>query len=132
MPPGQQAQKPVGAAGGVLVDVGVPTGGERQVQVMRKAGAEHAHFAGAGDVNQVGTKALEHFADEGNVAQKRGVEAEIFFESEGEKAAGQFEGPDVAVFDDGLGAIAGAHAEEREDCGGGRRPQNGGWCGRRR
>ena len=77
-----------------------------------RPGAEHADLAGAGDVDEVGLEALEDFADEGDVAEKGGIEAEIFFEGKGEKAAGQLEGPDVAVFSDGLGAVAGADAEE--------------------
>ena len=79
---GQQAQKPIGAARRVLVHVGVPTGGKGQTEVVREPRAQEADFAGAGDVNQVGLEALEHFADERNVAQKRGIEAQIFFESE--------------------------------------------------
>ena len=77
-------------------------------------------------------KAFEHFTDERDVAQKRGIEAQIFFESEGEEAAGQLEGPDGAVFDDGLGADLRRERTERADCDAARRPQSGGWCGRPR
>jgi hypothetical protein len=82
--------------------------------MMREARAQHADFTGAGDVDQLGLKALEHFADEGHVAQKRRIEAEVFFKSNGEEAARQLEGPHAALFRDGLGAVPGADAKERE------------------
>ena len=41
-----------------------------------------------------------------------GVEAEVLFEGEGEEAAGELEGPDVAVLDQSLRAISGADTEE--------------------
>ncbi len=47
-----------------------------------------------------------------NVAQKCGIEAEIFFERKGERAARQFQGPHIAVFDESLGAVAGADAKK--------------------
>jgi hypothetical protein len=65
-------------------------------------------------VDQVGLETLDHLADEGDVAEIRGVVAKVFFEGEGKKAAGQLEGPDVALFDERLGAVTGADAEERE------------------
>ena len=79
---------------------------------VRQPRAQHADFAGPGDVNQVGLEALQHFADQRNVAQKRRIEAQIFFESKGKKAARQLQRPHVAVFDEGLGAVAGAHAQK--------------------
>ena len=109
---GQQAQKPVRAPRRVLMHVGVPTGGQRQPQVVRQPRAQHAHLAGAGDVNQIGLEALQHLADQRNVAQKRGIEAQVFFQGKGKKAARQLQGPHVAVFDDGLGAVSGADAEK--------------------
>jgi hypothetical protein len=57
-------------------------------------------------VNQIGLKALQHFADQRNVAQKRGVEAQVFFQSKGEKAARQLQRPNIAVLRDGLSAVA--------------------------
>src|ERR1700753_4042882 len=54
----QETQQPVGAAGQVLVDVGVPGCCERQVAVVGEAGAEHAHFTGAGDVDEVRLEAV--------------------------------------------------------------------------
>jgi len=48
------------------------------------------------------------------MAQKSRIEAEVFFKRKGEEAAGQFQRPHVAVFEDGLGAIAGAHAQKRQ------------------
>ena len=59
-----------------------------------------------------GWKRSEHFADQRDVAQKRGIEAQVFFEREGEKAARQLERPHVAVFDECLSAVAGAHAKK--------------------
>jgi hypothetical protein len=48
------------------------------------------------------------------VAQKRGVEAQVFFQSKGEKAARQLQRPDITVFGEGLGAVAGADAQKRK------------------
>jgi hypothetical protein len=48
------------------------------------------------------------------VAEIDGVQAEVFFEGEGEKPAGQLEGPDRAILDDGRSAAAGADAEKGE------------------
>ncbi len=59
-----------------------------------------------------GWKRLEHLVHEGNVAQKCGIVAEIFFKGEGEEAAGQLQRPDVAFFEEGLGAVSGADAEK--------------------
>ena len=74
------------------------------------------NIAGTSDVDEVGTKTIEYINDKRNMAQKRGIEAQIFFESEGEEAAWELEGPGGAVFDDGLGAgpkgRPGAHAKE--------------------
>jgi hypothetical protein len=78
--------------------------------MVRQPGTQHADFAGACDVNQIGFETLQHLADQGDVAEKGGIEAEVLFEGEGEEAAGQLKGPDVAVFEDGLGAVAGADA----------------------
>ena len=77
-----------------------------------QARAQHAHFAGTGDVNQVGPEALQHFIDDGDVAQKGGIVAKILFERERKSAARQFEGPDIAIFDESLGAIAGADTQK--------------------
>src|SRR5580700_10288378 len=92
--------------------VGVPACGQRHLKMMREARAQHADLAGAGDVDDLRLKALEHFADEGNVAQEGGIEAQVFLEREGEKAARQLEGPHAAVFSDGAGTVAGAHAQK--------------------
>jgi hypothetical protein len=82
--------------------------------MMGQTGAEHAYFAGSGDVDEVGAEAVEDFSNEGNVARKCRVEAEVFFESEGEDAARKFEGPDVAIFDECLATVTGANTEERQ------------------
>jgi hypothetical protein len=82
--------------------------------MVGEACAEHADFAGSGDVDEVWAEAVEDFSDERDVAGEGGVEAEVFFEGEGEDAAGELEGPDGAVFDEGLTAVSGADAEEGE------------------
>jgi hypothetical protein len=96
--PGQQAQKPVGAARRVLVYVRMPACGQRDMHAARQERAEDSHFAGAGNVNQVGSEPLQHVADEREVAQKHGIEAQILFKREGKKTARQLEGPNIAVF----------------------------------
>ena len=82
--------------------------------MVGEPGAEHAHFAGTGNVDQVGLEALEDFANEGNVAQKSGVVAKIFFEGKREKAARQLQAPDVAFFQNCLGPVSGSDAKKRE------------------
>jgi hypothetical protein len=46
------------------------------------------------------------------MAEIGGVEAEVFLDGEGKKAARQLERPDAAPFKEGLGAVAGADREE--------------------
>ncbi len=46
------------------------------------------------------------------MAKENRIEAQIFFEHEREKAARQLQRPHVALFDDGLRAVARAHAEK--------------------
>jgi hypothetical protein len=65
-------------------------------------------------VDEVGLEAVEGFGDERQVAEPGGVEAEILLDGEGEKAAGELEGPEIAFFKEGLRAVAGADAEERK------------------
>jgi hypothetical protein len=96
------------------MNVGVPARRQGKMKMVGQPGAQHANLAGAGDVKQVGLETRENLFDEGNVAQKGGVEAEILFEGEREKSAGQLEGPDVAVLGESLGAITGANAEKRQ------------------
>jgi len=54
---------------------------------VRQECAEKSDLAGAGNVNQVGPEPLQHIGDERDVAQKRGIEAQVLFKSEGKKAA---------------------------------------------
>ena len=77
---------------GVLVDVGVPGGGEGDAELVGEPGSEEAEFAGAGDVDDVGTEADEFALDAGEVADEEGVEGEIFFDADGGEAAGELEG----------------------------------------
>jgi len=63
-------------------------------------------------VNQIGLKSLEDIGDERKVAQVGRIKAQVFFQRKGQKAPRQLEGPDVAVFDESLGAVAGTDAEE--------------------
>jgi len=80
--------------------------------MIGEARAEHTYFAGAGDVNEIGPKAVENFTDDRNMPRERWVEAEIFFECEGEDAARQFESPDIAVLNKRLLAITSANAQK--------------------
>ena len=86
--------EPVEAAGGVLVDVGVPGGGEGDAELVGEPGSEEAELAGAGDVDDVGAEAEEFALDAGDVAGEEGVEGEVFFDADGGEAAGEFEGPE--------------------------------------
>ncbi len=114
MPLGEQAQKPLGTAGRVFVEVGVPACRQRHAETMRKPRTDHSDFAGAGDVDEVGLEALKRFGNEGQVAEIGGIEAEILFEGEGEKAARQLQRPHAAFFNESLWAVTGADTKERE------------------
>ncbi len=81
---------------------------------MRQSSAQHPHLARPGNVNQVRLEALQHSLNQRNVTQKRRVEAKVFFECKGEKAARQFQRPQIAVFGDRRRAVSGAHAQERQ------------------
>src|SRR5580693_9111112 len=96
------------------MNIGVPACGERQMKMVRQPRAENSNLAGPGDVDQVRLEALQRFVDERNVAKENRIEAQIFFKDERKKAARQLQRPDVALFNDGLRAVACAHAEERE------------------
>ena len=61
-------------------------------------------------MDQVGLEALQNLADQRNVAQKGWIEAQVFFEGKGEKAARQLQRAHAALLDDGLCALSGADA----------------------
>ncbi len=63
-------------------------------------------------MDEVGPKAVEDFSDKRDVTRKGGVEAEVLFEGERENSSRQFEGPDIAFFDEGLIAISCANTEK--------------------
>ena len=107
---GEMAGEPMHAAAGVLVDVSVPGGGERNAVAPGERGAEDAELAGAGDVEDVRTEAAEGAIDGARVAGEEGVEEEIFFEGDGGARAREFES--VEVVDGGGRGGAGADAEE--------------------
>jgi hypothetical protein len=109
---GQQAQQPVGAASQVFVDIRVPRSGQRQVAMVCQTSAKHSNLARSGDVDEIGMEAVQHLSNEGNMARKGWIEAKVSFESEGEDASGQFEGPDITLFGEGLSTIARADAKE--------------------
>ena len=80
-------REPTHPTGCVLVQIGVPAGDERHVELVGEVGSKEAEFAGAGDVDDVGAKGSNGGGDEVGVAKKEWVEAEIFFEMHGEWAA---------------------------------------------
>jgi len=79
--------EPAHAAGSVLVQIGVPAGDEWNVELMGEVGSKEAEFAGAGDVDDVGTEGADGRGDEVGIAEEERVEAEIFFDLHGERAA---------------------------------------------
>ena len=107
----QMAGEPAHAAGGVLVDVGVPGGGERDVVAPGEPGAEDAELAGTGDVEDVGTEGAEGSVDGAGVADEEGIEVEIFFKGDGGAGTWELEGVEVGRRGGGWGR-AGADAEE--------------------
>ena len=109
---GEAVGEPVEAAGGVLVDVGVPGGGEGDAELVGEPGSEEAELAGAGDVDDVGAEAEEFALDTGEVTEEEGVEGEIFLDADGGEAAGEFEGLELAGLLEAGFAFAGADAEE--------------------
>jgi hypothetical protein len=92
--------------------VGVPARRQWQSQVVGEPRPQHSHLARPGNVNQVRLESFQHFPDQGNVAQKPGIEAQIFLEREGQEPARQLQRPDVSLFPIGLGLIAAAHAQK--------------------
>jgi hypothetical protein len=60
--------------------IGVPTGGQGHFQTVGQPGAQHPELAGTGDVDQVGFEALQNFADQRNMADKRRIETQVFFQ----------------------------------------------------
>jgi hypothetical protein len=109
---GEAVGKPAEAAGGVLVDVRVPGGGERDAQIVGEPGSESAELAGTGDVDDVGAEAEEFALDAGEVAGKERVEGEILLEADGGEAAGELEGLELAGLLEAGFSFAGADAEE--------------------
>ena len=81
------AGEPAHAAGGVLVEIGVPGGDEWDVELVGEVGSKEAELAGAGDVDDVGAEGADGGGDEVGVAEEEWVEAEIFFEMHGEWTA---------------------------------------------
>ena len=55
----EESSEPGGAAGGVLVDVGVPAGDQRDVELPGEVGAKDAELAGAGDVDDLGLEGAD-------------------------------------------------------------------------
>ncbi len=83
------------------------------MHVVRQPRAEDADFAGAGDVDQIGLEPLKGTSPmSGMWRRNAGSKRRSFSRGEGKKAARQLKGPDVAVFDQGLGAVSGAHAKK--------------------
>ena len=89
------AGEPDHAAAGVLMDVGVPGGGERDAVTPGEPGAEDAELGGTGDVDDVGAEGAEGAIDGAEVAEEEGVEEEVFLEGDGGAGAGQLEGVEV-------------------------------------
>jgi len=75
--------EPAHAAGGVLMQIGVPAGDEGDAELMGEVGSEEAELAGAGDVDDVGAEGADGGGDAVVVAEEEGVEAEVFFEVDG-------------------------------------------------
>ena len=86
------ARQPPHPPGGVLMDVGVPARRERDAELVREVGTEDAELAGAGDVDDVGAEGADRVRDEAGVAEEQRVEAEVFFEVNGQRRAAQLEG----------------------------------------
>lgn len=102
--------EPVHATAGVLVDVGVPGGGEWDAVAPSEVRAKEAELAGAGDVKDVRAEGAEGAIDDASVAEEEGIEVEIFFERDGGAGARELQG--VEVVDGGGWGGAGADAEE--------------------
>src|SRR5271170_7515642 len=92
--------------------VGMPGGGERQMQVIGKRRSEHAVFAGAGDVDDVRTEFLERANDQREMANESRVEGEAFVEIERQDTAAKFECLELTFNKQAGLAIPGTHAEK--------------------
>ena len=92
--------------------IGVPACRQRQIVVARDGNAEHSDFAGAGDVDEIGIEAFQNFIDDGQMAQIGRVEAQVFFEWNGEENPRELQGPDIADFFECPWPMSGAYAEK--------------------
>ena len=111
---GSRRSSAIGPPRCIFVHIGMPARRQGQVVVPRDGSAKHADFAGAGDVDDIGPEALEHFLDRGQMAQICRVEAQILFERDGERAPRQFQRPEVAVFFQRMRAVPCTHTEKRQ------------------
>ena len=94
--------------------VGVPACRQRQLQMMGQTRAQHPHLAGTCNVNQIRLEPLHNLADQGNVPQKCGIEAKVFFQGKRQKAPRQLKRPNIVLFQNRLRPVAGPHTQERQ------------------
>jgi hypothetical protein len=83
----QTLQEPLGALSCVLMHVGVPGRNQRQMIMVGHDGANHAEVIGAGDVDDVRTKIAQCAGNDRQMAKESEIEAQIFFQTEGERPA---------------------------------------------
>src|SRR5580704_12187130 len=79
------AKEPGRASRGVFMNIGVPGGGEREMEMIRQYDADDAVIAGPGNVDDVGAEFLEGADDQRQMAYVTGVEGEVLFEREGDR-----------------------------------------------
>jgi hypothetical protein len=92
------ARKPIKAAGSVLVDVGMPRGGERDALFPSKVSSEYAELARAGDVDDVRLKTQKLATYGVAMSPEQRIKLEIFFDSDGDTGTWQFKSAEVAGF----------------------------------
>jgi hypothetical protein len=80
--------------------------------MVRQQSSEHADFTGSGDVDQIGLESLKHSSDEWDVAKECRIDAQVFFQGEGQKTARQLNRPYISILNEALGAVPGTYAQE--------------------
>ena len=107
----KEAQGIAETPGGELVDIGVPRGGHRNLELAGDQPAENADVVGTGDVNDVGLEVFESGSDALAVAENVGVDEQVLFDLDLHAAALEFERLSCAV-DGEIGLGTGVAVEE--------------------
>jgi hypothetical protein len=110
---GQHGERPGGAQTGVLMQVRLPEGGQRNFQAIGEHRAQDADIAGTGDLDQIGLKLSQQGRGPSIVAQKQQIELVRLIERKFDGAAPQTQAKPRGR---GVGGVAsfGVNHQERQ------------------